>query len=149
MKIETCTFEDVLPVWRDHLWPGRESAIRAQSSMLLNGGYDKAIYEREVYFYSVKESGRIIGVNSIFETAPGEYRSRGLFVFPEVRGHSLGQLLLKEAVQFAQSKNARRVWSLPRVAAFPTYERVGFKKLRSANEQEMEFGPNVYAVLEL
>lgn len=149
MNIQACTFEDILPIWRDHLWPGRETAIRPQSSMLLDGSHDKSLYERHVHFYKMEINKKIVAVNSVFETRSGEMRSRGLFVFPEARGQGMGRLLLEEAIRYTQANDGKILWSIPRVSAMKAYEAVGFEILRSAEEKDMEFGPNVYAVLHL
>lgn len=149
MKIVPSTFNEILPVWRDHLWPGRTSPLREHSSMRLEGGFDPDIYKNEVYFYKIVVDDVLAGTNSVFKTGDGEFRSRGLYVFPEFRGRSLSRTLLEEAIAYTERQGGKVLWSLPRVRALPAYESVGFKKLRAAQDQDMEFGPNVYAALRL
>lgn len=149
MKIVPSSFREILPVWRDHLWPGRTSPLREQSSMRLEGGFDPEIYKNQVYFYKILVGDVLAGTNSVFKTGDGEFRSRGLFVFPEFRGQSLSRALLEEAIAYTKLNGGEVLWSIPRVSALSAYERVGFQKLRATDEQDMEFGPNVYAALRL
>ncbi len=144
MNVTASSFEEVFPVWRDHLWPARETPIRSHSSMTFDGGYDPTIYDNPVHFYKVIIDDRIAGVNSVFKTGTTECRSRGLFVFPEFRGQGVSSLLLAAAVDFAKKQSAAAIWSLPRESALKAYERVGFQKIRTADAAQVEFGPNLY-----
>lgn len=148
MPAEICRirFEEIFPVWDKHLWPNRTTPIRAQSSMLLNGEHDMSVYNNPVYFYKATVDKCVAGVNSVFLTTKGEYRSRGLFVFPEFRGRGVGKHLLEEGIRHAQEKGAQCIWSLPRMSALKTYETAGFQFSHPAEDAKVEFGPNVYVI---
>lgn len=146
VQIKPSTFEEVLLIWEKHLWPGRSSPIRAQSSILLNGDTDMSLYNNHVYFYKAVVENSVVGVNSVFETAKHEFRSRGLFVFPEFRRQMIGQLLLEEAIRYAKARDGKTIWSIPRVQVLPTYLKVGFEESHPADDSTMEFGPNVYVI---
>lgn len=140
------TFEEVLPIWREHLWPGRSSPIRAQSSMLFNGQNDMSIYNNHVYFYKAVVDNCVAGVNSVFEISSGEFRSRGLYVFPDFRKQAIGQRLLEEAIRYAKARGGKTIWSIPRAQALATYKNAGFEHSHAADETQVEFGPNVYVI---
>lgn len=104
------------------------------------------IYNNEVYFYCAVVENSVVGVNSVFRTGESEFRSRGLYVFPQFRKQSVGSRLLQEALEYAQKQNAKSVWSLPRVSALATYLRAGFVESHTALDETVEFGPNVYVI---
>ncbi len=154
ITIERCTFEEVLPIWRDQLWPERKSAIEAYSPLRCDGGYDTQYAKSEVIFLCAKSanseasSAAMIGVISGFPTAPKEFRVRGAWVDPQYRGQGWGHRLLRQLAQHAEHQGAQIIWTLPRPTNLAFYEKNGFQK-KSDWMPGFEFGPNCVAVCDL
>jgi GNAT superfamily N-acetyltransferase len=140
--IETITFEEILPIWRDHLWPNRESAIEPNSAMCLHGGYDMYNMSTKPTFFAYKVDGKIAGVNSGHMCSERHYRSRGLFVFSEYRGMGIGTKLLMATIEQGRKENALLCWSYPRNTSWMTYHYAGF--YLKSDYEESETGLNAY-----
>lgn len=147
--IERIQWEEILPIWKEELWPDRVSPIEPVSAMKYLGGYNLEIQDEDPIFFGAHSKGVIYGVNSIVRTAPTQFRSRGLWVDPEKRGQGLGKDLLKWSMSAAKHHGAREVWSAPRKSAWPTYESVGFIRTSDWFDEGMEFGPNCYVLVSL
>jgi GNAT superfamily N-acetyltransferase len=148
MILEEITFEEILPVWRDKLWPGRVSIIEPASSMLYLGGYDVYIkFLNQPRFFAVKHDGEIIGVNSGHQTDNVHFRSRGIYT--DIRYKGVGRMLIDAVQQMALEFKCTKLWSCPRQSAMPFYEACGFKRTTDYFEDDMEFGPNCYCLKEL
>lgn len=152
MLIQEIHYEFIYDVWSQFLWPNRKSKIQPTSSMTLDGNYDVSIHRRYTpFFWGAFENGKLAGVNSGHKTDEFEFRSRGLYVFPNYRKKGIGRALLLTACEAAILKNCKVIWSAPRLSSSQVYERAGFrlttKKL--SNEHGFEFGPNLYAQKEL
>ncbi len=152
-KIVDVNFDDVYPIWKEKLWPGRISKFDQISLLTVRQGeLVKEIgvkkFKNSVSFYAVvyvseytEEKYEIVGVNSSVFTGLGLYRSRGLWVDPNHRGLGLSKILLQYAIMKGKEQNCHTVWSLPREESLPMYESVGFKK-QSDWIDNVEFGPN-------
>jgi GNAT superfamily N-acetyltransferase len=148
--IEEISFDEILPFWRDKLWPDRISMIEPASSMLYLGGYDVAI--KNMYkprFFAVRDKDCIVGVNSGHQTTSLFYRSRGIYVEPTCTSQGAGRLLIAAVEQAAKEVGCKYLWSIPRLSALPFYEKCGFKRTSELFDQGMEFGPNCYCLKEL
>ena len=76
MNCEFCTFEDVLPIWNNDLWPNRISKIESRSALFWDVNEwtnfnnvsiikkRKEIWEYEPTFFCIRDNNKIIGVNS-------------------------------------------------------------------------------------
>jgi GNAT superfamily N-acetyltransferase len=149
-RLQLCSFQEVLPLWREKLWPRRQSEILEKSSLRFGGGYDGAIYKTAApLFWGYFMRERLIAANSGFWTSKEEFRSRGLYVEPEFRGRGIAQMLLRELLQTAQENGARRAWSIPRQSALKTYQAVGFETHGDFFTEGMEFGPNIFVYKDL
>lgn len=146
-KIEPVDFETVLPVWRDHLWPGRESPIESHSAMCWPNTtkYSMGVFEHPAHFFAIRQGNEVIGVNSCHWVEGTWWRSRGLWVHPNHRGQALGVHLLREASRTAKSNGASMIWSLPRVSSLATYARSGYVQVSEPEASETS-NANVYAV---
>ena len=142
--VGTATWEEVLPIWRDKLWPGRTSAIEPTSAIKYLGGYDMQNMQFVPVFFSVR-SDRIIAVNSIVQCADGSARSRGLWVDPEYRKAGYARIVLECSILQAKDWQSSHIWTMPRVTALPAYQSVGFIQTSDWFDQGVEFGPNCYA----
>lgn len=101
------TFEEIYDLWNEGLWPNRVSKIESRSSLSWDAelweGYGNisitkqkdTIWKYEPTFWAAKSDGKLIGVNSGFKTNDNIYRSRGLYVSPEHRGHRVSNMLFK------------------------------------------------------
>jgi GNAT superfamily N-acetyltransferase len=147
--IRELNFEQVLPVWRDHLWPQRDSEIKPVSSVTPNFDIDMKIYEFSdtVRFWGLFYGETIVAANSCFKSKQDECRSRGLWVHEDWRRRRLSQVLLQLVYQYAIENECTRVWSLPRQSALPAYECFGFQKVSPWTNRGMAYGPNCLAEL--
>jgi GNAT superfamily N-acetyltransferase len=135
------TFDEILPVWRDKLWPGRESEIEPVSAIDENGLINMELMKAVPVFIACKEVEKIVGVVSGFKTTGNKFRSRGLWVSDSVRGQGIGQELLLELGKAAQKQGCSLLWTMARSDAFPFYEKSGF--IKKAVVTQYEFGPHI------
>jgi GNAT superfamily N-acetyltransferase len=150
--VQQITFEQILPIWRDKLWPNRVSPIETHSAMTWpsshpNQPYDTNIFLYPSYFFGVYDKKKLIAVNSGHSTTLREFRSRGLWVDPLYRGQKLAQKILLATIGVAKQEGAHMIWSIPRLTALPAYEKVGFKTVGEQVDEGVEFGPNIYCSL--
>lgn len=150
--VKQITFQEILPIWQDKLWPNRVSKIETHSAMTwpythINQSYDMNIFSYPATFFGIYDQDKLIAVNSGHLTTDTEYRSRGLWVDPEYRGMGLAHMILLATIDQAKQENAQMIWSIPRLSALSAYERVGFKTVGEAVDEGVEFGPNIYCHL--
>ena len=140
--IETITFEEILPIWRNHLWPDRTSTIESNSAMCYKDGYDMFNMNTKPTFFAYKINNEIAGVNSGHTCKDNHYRSRGLFVFEKFRGMGIGTKLLIATIEQGRKENAHMCWSYPRDSSWKTYSSAGF--LLDGEFSISETGNNAY-----
>lgn len=137
--ITKITFDEILPIWRDYLWPGRISKIESNSAMrVLSKEYDGESMRTIPTFFAYMVDGKIAGVNSGHLCKGNSYRSRGLYVFPKFRGQNIGVDLLANTIQQGQTEGAYFVWSYPKQSSWKTYLRAGFALASDWEESEMD-----------
>ena len=119
--ITKITFDEILPIWENNLWPNRVSDITPTSAMSFMGGYDLINMNTEPTFFAYFSEGEIAGVNSGHKTMNEGYRSRGLYVFDQFRGKGIGTILLKATIEQAKAENAVLCWSYPRKTSWKSY----------------------------
>lgn len=126
--IEIIEWQDILPIWRDELWPDRKSPIEPVSAMCLGGTYDMDNMSMPPTFFGFIKEDRIVAVNS-GHSCPrsNSYRSRGLWVDPKFRGQGIAQALLRAAIEQGYKEGRNLIWSYPRKSSWATYAAVGFK----------------------
>lgn len=146
MRIDPIAFEEILPFWRDRLWPGRKSAIQPTSAMLPEGGYDaRLLREPAVFFAAVSDSEagrRVHGVNSGHRCGETHFRLRGTWVDPDHRGTGVGSALARKVFDEARRQGCRFAWTLARRSSSGFYLKQGFEIVRETDE--FEFGPHFY-----
>ncbi len=160
--LESCRFEDVLPIWQTHLWPGRISKIEPNSAMKWLGGIDLELMNAPAAFWWLRLDARVIGVLSghfggLIEvggrSGVRSYRTRGLYVDPEFRDLGCANALMKAAFAEARRNRCEVAWTFPRKAAMPAYEKMGFNMVGQwIGENDPgagEFGPNCFALANL
>jgi GNAT superfamily N-acetyltransferase len=142
MKPERSEFSEVLPLWREFLWPQRESPIEPVSAIDENGAIDLTWLEARPDFWKLNRENKMIGVvSALSSTRHGSARLRGLWLAPKFRGKGLGKLLVESVVEEARSQNIPRVWTMARNSALPFYLSCGFANPRPI--EGYEFGPHV------
>jgi GNAT superfamily N-acetyltransferase len=143
LYIRDITWNEIYPIWRYKLWPDRTSAIETHSAMLYLEGFDNHTNFR-VTFIGCFDNNKLLGVNSGHKTMDGGYRSRGLWVDPEHRGRGIGQMLLRQTIEFKD--NATFVWSYPRQSSWNTYKAIGFQLASDWQTSETSLA-NAYCIL--
>ena len=146
--ITEISFEEILPIWSQLLWPSRKSLIEETSVIKLGGGYEMDYLQHPATFFGYKKGACLAGVVSCFPTAKNEFRLRGLFVRPEHRGQGLAKALVQKTALFSLHQGGQKMWSLPRVENKPVYAKLGFSSFLNITHQ-FEFGPHYYAVMDL
>ncbi len=147
--VQQITFQEILPIWQDKLWPNRVSKIETHSAMTWPYTHPVQPYSMDVFnypatFFGIFDQDKLVAVNSGHLTTQQEYRSRGLWVDPDYRGMGLAQIILLATINEAKKEGASMIWSIPRLTALPAYERVGFKTVGDRVDEGVEFGPNIY-----
>lgn len=138
-------WEQILPVWRDKLWPGRKSEIKPINGIKFMGGFDRNIEHSTPTFFGAFSNDELIGVNSGFRTDVDSYRSRGLYVEHTYRRQGIAQLLLHAIEAQAIFEGHSLLWSMPRATSMPAYLKFGFVRVSNFFDENVEFGPNCFA----
>lgn len=146
--IKKIEFQDIFPVWRNNLWPNRESKIETNSAMVFLNGYDMYNMNTTPTFFGYYLFDKLVGVNSGHMCNGLQYRSRGLYVFESYRGLGLGRDLLLATIAQAKSESAKMIWSYPRKPSWKTYHSVGFNLVTDWEQCETSDN-NAYCVLNL
>jgi GNAT superfamily N-acetyltransferase len=144
--VHKITFEDVLPIWRDYLWPGRKSEIKPTNGIMFMGGYSKDIESNTPTFFGIYKDNMLVGVNSGHITGLKEYRSRGIYVHPYYRKWGLAQKLFKAVEDQAKYEGCDILWSMPRSSALQSYQKFGFGIVSKLFDKNVEFGPNCFVM---
>ena len=151
MKIIRLSFEQIISVWQNHLWPDRESPIESHSAMTwpFEGNpeqYDMNVFNYPATFWGVYIDNKLVGVNSGHKTTDTQYRSRGIWVDPEYRKQGVAQNLFNMTEHRAILEKCNMIWSLPRKTALPAYERFGFSTVGGFIKTETS-DANIYVKL--
>lgn len=149
--IKEISFDEIFPIWQEHLWPDRESAIKPVSSIKYGTHpfqYDdpQLVKKFNPTFFGAFDGDKLIGVNSGYKQF-NTYRSRGLFVMTEYRKHGIGIMLLEATKQAAKDSGAHIFWSMPNRRAINTYRSVDFKI--TSDWFETETGVNCFVSYDL
>lgn len=143
-EIRQISFDEILPIWANELWPGRISAIESNSAMCYLGGYDMVNMGTRPTFFAYYIDGEIAGVNSGHLCKDKHYRSRGLFVYKKFRGLGIGIKLMKATIEQGRTEDAVLCWSFPRDTSWKTYQQSGFELTSEFSPGEI--GNNAYCV---
>lgn len=137
------TWEEILPIWEEHLWPDRTDAIESNSAMnfiderQLSKDTEHPLWEDvQTYdlenmkttptFWGAFHNDKLVGVNSGHMCIDKLYRSRGLVVLPEYRNLQIAQKLLMKTISQAKHEGAIACWSYPKQSVQKVYSRQGF-----------------------
>lgn len=144
--IRQIKFSQILPFWKNKLWPDRLSAIETNSAMNYQEGYCIENMQYRPTFFGYFKGKEIIAVNSGHKCTGNNYRSRGLWVNEEYRNLGIGKKLLLKTIEQARKENCSFIWSYPRKTSWPTYESVGFNLTTDWEESETSEA-NAYCLL--
>ena len=141
MLTKKISFDIILPIWQNKLWPNRTSAIEPMSAMTwpFEGSpdpIDMTIFEFEPTFYGLYIDGNLVGVNSGHRTSDTQYRSRGIWVDPDYRGRGIAQQLFALTEHQAKVEGCLLMWSIPRKTALSSYTKFGFETVGGYIETE-------------
>lgn len=141
VKVVESNFENILPIWKNELWPLRISEIQPTSAIDDNGIIDINLTFYKPYFFQALQNNQTIGVIGGQMTSDSMYRMRGLWVHDSFRKIGVGQMLVFKNIQMAHELNSRVVWTMSRERALQFYERLGF--IRHLHLDKFEYGPHV------
>ena len=103
--IADINYETIFPIWRDDLWPNRNSPIETHSAMLhFYTEYDMGNFLLPAWYLGYYVNDKLIGVNSGHMCVDGSTRSRGLWVNPAFRGKGIGKQLLQYRINIIKNK---------------------------------------------
>lgn len=145
IEITEVLFEIVYPIWKNYLWPERQSVIEDISLINLQGQIDGSIQDLKPIprFFCIKNKDQICAVTSLHETAKDEYRLRGTWVSDKERGRGLGKNFIHQVIERYVSGGSR-VWTMSRANNVSFYSKIGFQ-VRQQIEQ-YEYGPHYIMV---
>ena len=143
--IRPISFEDILPLWANCLWPNRVSKINPTSCLKFLGGIDMTLKKSRPSFWGFYVGDQLTGVCSGFLSSSTKYRVRGLYVDERFRRQGQAQFLFRACEKQALKESASALWSLPRRSAWGAYERFKFERVSDWLD-EFEFGPNCFAI---
>jgi len=131
MNATKISFDQILPVWQNELWPDRQSAIETHSAMTWPYSWpekeiDMEIFNYDATFFGVFSKQKLIGVNSGHKSSEVEYRSRGIWVDPAFRKTGVAQTLFDMTADQALTEGCEMIWSIPRKTALKAYTKFGF-----------------------
>lgn len=138
ISIRRISFEEICPVWADHLWPDRVSKIENNSQIVFNKHpyeYNSEYLYSEFIGFGAYIDNELVGVNSCHVTGIS-LRSRGLYVFPKFRSLGIGCRLLNETINTGSHKGLMFTWSMPRKSSISTYAKAGFGRCSEWFETE-------------
>jgi GNAT superfamily N-acetyltransferase len=131
MNARKISFDQILPIWQNELWPDRQSAIETHSAMTWPYSWpeqeiDMEIFNYDATFFGVFSKQKLIGVNSGHKSSEVEYRSRGIWVDPAFRKTGVSQVLFDMTAEQALNEGCEMIWSIPRKTALKAYTKFGF-----------------------
>jgi GNAT superfamily N-acetyltransferase len=121
-------------------WLERYFAVEAHDLEQLDDPQEFILKNGGRIFLAAEESGEIIGTVALIATAPGEFEMAKMSVSEHRQGYGVGRRLCHEAIHWARSVGAKRIWleSNRRLKpALALYESVGF--------WEIPLSPSPYA----
>ena len=148
--LEQLTFEEIKFIWEKELWPNKKNGVQKAnewtwvSGHVVLGKNKNMIAKVEPIFYGIREDNKIVAVNSVYRSNENNWRSRGLWVYPEYRRCGHATTLLGWAQLHTKTFGGDYLWTVPRKSALPAYEKVGFNKC-SEWFDDGQYGPNCIA----
>lgn len=140
------SFSEMLLVWKNQLWPKRQSIIEPYSAINIDGEIDDQIVrmQPEAHFFAIYQKNQIVAVTSFHKTSNNEYRLRGTWVHDNYRGQGLGKKLISTLIK-KNFEKGDKIWTLSRDSSKLFYEKIGFSFFKMV--QGYEYGPHSIMVL--
>lgn len=137
-------FDDVLPIWKQQLWPARTSEIEKISYINSTGSIDMQIAQwgTNPIFLGFTNEVEIIACVSGFQTNLHEYRCRGIWVQEPYRSTGLGLKMIDaliEQIKINESQTST-IWTMARLRSVGFYQRAQFKNQKIV--EGYEYGPH-------
>ncbi len=142
VRIESSSFEEIFPFWRDQLWPQRKSSIDPCSAIHHDGHISMDIMNSNPTFYKAIKDDQICAVVSGLATSTEFYRFRGLWVHPDYRNQGIGCALIEHVSRIAVNGGYKQIWSMPRYTTLQFYLKNGFRAYNQT--KAYEFGPHYF-----
>ena len=138
------TFEEVAPVWQQHLWDSKYK-FESTSSMLFLGGYDVEIPKKYTpFFWKAVCDNELAGVVSAHQTSSKHFRIRGLYVFEKFRRKTIASDLILLGYEKASTFDVDIIWAAPRKTNVSLFEKMGFERKSEPTSEGFLYGPNCY-----
>ena len=144
--IKEISWQEILPIWQNKLWPGRTSPVETNSAMKLLTGHDMYNMSTTSTFFGYIVDNQIVGVNSGHGCSDNTYRSRGLWVDPNYRNQGIGTKLLVATHEQGLAEGYSTTWSYPRLTSWTTYQRAGFELVGEWSASETS-DSNAFAII--
>src|SRR5210317_1798640 len=117
MQVSRIDFNTIQSIWKNKLWPNRNSAIETHSAMTwpFEGNpesIDIKIFDYPATFWGAFLDNKLVGVNSGHRTTIEQYRSRGIWVDPEYRKRGVAQMLFLMTAHQAKVEGCEMLWSI-------------------------------------
>ncbi len=140
-EIKSISFEEILPIWKNFLWPERTSVIENVSCIDQWGKIDVGIRQFKSEFYGCYFAEKIAGVISCHAISSEVMRIRGIYVFESYRNNRIGSRLISRVKTTTFEQNYKKIFGLVRAnnetyfknAGFVSYGRIG----------SFEYGPHI------
>ena len=140
VEIKEISFEDILPLWKNNLWPERTSKIEPTSAINIEAKIDMSIMTYSPHFVGVFANLRLVSVLSGHQTSEKNYRLRGLWVAHEFRNLGYGTKIMDHMILNAKQLGFDQVWILNRVYNEDYFKKFGFERLFKVDT--FEYGPH-------
>lgn len=142
-QIELCSFSDILPAWRDELWPERSSLIEPLSMISRDGSINMELAEigsthPPIFFQVRGAEGACLGTIQGQWTKKNEMRLRGVWTHPALRGQGWGKRLIQTLTSHARPDH---LWVMSRESAVPFYTSCGLREYTRITGYE--YGPHI------
>jgi predicted GNAT family N-acyltransferase len=134
------TFNEILPIWSQYLWPGRLSPIEPVSCINSNSEIDVNIMSYSPVFAKIAKGSQILAVSSIHQTGFAEFRLRGNWVSEQHRGQGYGKNIITQLMEVIPFKSGDFVWTMARLHNKDFYKKIGFSE--DYLTEKFEFGPH-------
>lgn len=145
IEIKEVDFATILPIWRDQLWPGRDSVIEPVSCISVEGKIDMNIQKYSAKFFAAYVENEIVGVISCHKVTEEIMRMRGIYVFPQFRGKRVGTTLINQVKIEVRKQGAKGAFTMAREANQKYYRLNGFRPYKKIDG--FEFGPHIIMII--
>lgn len=138
--VQEISFERIYPIWKERLWPLRQSAIEPVSCINSKGQIESEIARFSPQFFALTVSSEICGVVSCHPTGSTEMRLRGIWVDERFRGLNYGSHLVSHVIS-AHAGELWTWWLMCRVKNIGFFQKLQFQPVQEISQYE--YGPHM------